>query len=68
MNKHKVAKLIYLTGQKSFGYTVKVNGFDGCLDLDVPTTRVGNSIVRALRNEALKRPDLFPPSKLDREV
>jgi hypothetical protein len=63
MTRQRIRKLIYLTGQRGTGYTVRVNAFDGCLDLDVPSTRVGNAIVRALRGVALARPDLFPPSR-----
>jgi hypothetical protein len=55
-------KLIYLTGSKLHGYTVITNGFDGCTNIYAPSVRVGNAVVRALREEAHKRPDLFPPS------
>jgi hypothetical protein len=66
ISKRAVARLIYLSGTRltDFGYTVRCSGFDGMTDLNVPTTRVGNAIVRALRTEALLRPDLFPPSKM----
>jgi hypothetical protein len=32
---------------------------------DVPSVRVGNAFVRALRDIAAKRPDLFPPSQIE---
>jgi len=63
MSKREITARISLTGIKPFGYSVKTSGFDGCLDIDVPTVKVGNAIVRALREEAAQRPDLFPPSK-----
>jgi hypothetical protein len=50
---------VYLTGIKPQGYVVKAGGFDGCDDIRVPSMRVGHAIVRALRAEAAKRPDLF---------
>ena len=64
MPKRKIASLICLTGTNILGsgYVVRTSGFDGCCDLDVPSTRVGNAIVRALREVAAQRPDLFPPS------
>lgn len=67
LNKRKLARLIYLTGTRNapfYSYTVQTSGFDGCFPLAVPSVRIGNAIVRALRTEAAKRPDLFPPSKL----
>lgn len=63
MTRQRIAKLIWLTSPGMRSYLVKVSGFDGCLDIDVPTTRVGNAIVRALRELAQTRPDLFPPSQ-----
>jgi len=67
MNKRQIAERIALTGSRygsnSFGgYTVKTSYYDGLLPFDVPSVRVGNAIVRALREVATKRPDLFPPS------
>jgi len=64
MNKRAIDRLICLTGTKSIGCQVRASGFDGAMDLEVSSTRVGNAIVRALREEAGKRPDLFPPVKL----
>jgi hypothetical protein len=40
--------------------TVRTGGYDQCPDIEVPSTRVGNAIVRALRQVAVERPDLFP--------
>ena len=62
MTRQRIARLICLTGQRPFGYTVMVNGYDGCRDLTVPSVRVGNAIVRALREAAQARPDRFPPT------
>lgn len=59
----RVAELIYLSGVRGTGYTVHCNGFDGMVDLSVPSTRVGNAIVRTLRAEAIASPDLFPVSR-----
>jgi hypothetical protein len=58
----QINRMIFLTGIKSCGYTVFTGGFDGLLPLEVPTVRVGNAIVRALREEAAKRPDFFTPA------
>lgn len=58
MTKRQIAQKIYLSGMKP-QYTVVTSYFDGCLSIPVPTTRVGNAIVRALREEAELRPDLF---------
>jgi hypothetical protein len=63
MTKRQINSLIYLIGCRIAGYVVVTNGYDGCLDLPVPSTHVGNAIVRALREQARLRPDLFPPSK-----
>lgn len=62
MDQNRLKKLIYLRGIQPCGYTVMTGGFDGTLPIDVPTVRVGNAFVRALREEAAKRPDLFPPT------
>jgi hypothetical protein len=63
MNKREIANLISLIGIRPTGYRVKCSGYDGMFDLEVPSVRVGNAIVRALRDLAAARPDLFPPSK-----
>lgn len=60
MTKRQLHGLIALTGIKPIGYIVRVSGFDGQADIPVASVRVGNAIVRALRAEALARPDLFP--------
>ena len=64
LSKREISRLICLTGTRPDGYMVRTSGFDGCIDLPVSTTRVGNAIVRALRQEAAQRPDLFPPSEV----
>ena len=70
MTRKRIAKLIYLSGLGLEGYlqgyAVRCNGFDGMIDLAVPSTRVGNAIVRALRATAAERPDLFPVSRWDK--
>ena len=62
--KRVMAKAIYLTGLKTSGYRIITSGYDGLQELDVPTARVGNAFVKALRDIATERPDLFPPSRL----
>ena len=62
--KRVMAKAIYLTGLKTSGYQIITSGYDGLQELDVPTARVGNAFVKALRDIATERPDLFPPSRL----
>lgn len=59
MTKRELQSRIFLSGQWG-SYTVRTGYFDGHLDIPVHTVRVGNAIVRALRAEAEKRPDLFP--------
>lgn len=67
LSKRKLQQLIYLTGCKPVGYTIITNGFDGCGYINVSTARVGNAIVRAMRDLASKSPDdYFPPSALER--
>jgi len=62
MTKRQLNSLIYLTGSRLTGYTVITHGFDGCLDLSVPSVMIGNTIVKALRTLAESKPDrLFPP-------
>jgi hypothetical protein len=63
LTKREISRLIWLTGTRPHGYMVRTSGFDGCTDLPVSTTRVGNAIVRVLRQAAAQRPDLFPPSQ-----
>lgn len=63
MNKREITSRIYLTGTKPGTYTAVLNGFDGNFDIQCNTARAGHAIVRALREEAVKRPDLFPVSK-----
>ena len=59
-----LAKAIYLSGIKPSGYWVILSGYDGCLNFLVPSTRVGNAIVKTLRILASERPDLFSPTQL----
>jgi hypothetical protein len=62
MTKRQLNSLIYLTGSRLTGYTVVTHGFDGCLDLAVPSVLIGNAIVKAPRTLAARKPDsLFPP-------
>jgi hypothetical protein len=68
MNKRQISERIALTGCRiDGGYTVKTSYYDGLLPFLVPSVRVGNAIVRALREVATKRPDLFPPSYQTKE-
>lgn len=60
LSKTKVKKLIFLYGIRSIGYTVHVSKYDGCCGISVPSVRVGNAIVRAMREIALAKPSGFP--------
>jgi hypothetical protein len=66
MSKRQIAKRIYVafefTGPYRTGaYEIRTGGFAG-LDSAIRVERAsaGHAIVRALRAEAAKRPDLFP--------
>lgn len=63
MTQRQIARLIYLRGDKRQGYAVETNAYDDCPMLRVPSVRVGNAIVRALREVATARPDLFRMSR-----
>jgi len=63
MNKREITQRIYLTGIKPTGYTIRTGRYAGLSDIEIGSTMVGNAIVRALREEAGKRPSLFPSSK-----
>jgi hypothetical protein len=62
LSKRQITRLIFVTGQKPFGYTVRLNGYNGCQDFNVSRIELGNAIVRTLREIALRKPDLFPLS------
>ncbi len=61
MSKAQIKKLIYLSGIRP-DYVVRTGFFDGQMAFPVATARVGHAIVRALRQEAEKRPDLLQVS------
>ena len=70
MTKRKLASIVYLSpsltnGRHLGGYTVRTGHFDGMCPFEVPSVLVGNAFVRALRDIAAKRPDLFPPSQIE---
>jgi hypothetical protein len=61
LSKREIARRIYLSGiGGQGGYTVRVSRLDGLQDIDCLSVVVGNAIVRALREVASKRPELFP--------
>ena len=63
INQRRIKNLIYLASGIGY-YRVITSGYDGCTEIYAPTTRVGNAIVRAIRELATSRPDLFPFSVL----
>jgi hypothetical protein len=70
MTKRKLAAIVYLSpsltnGRHLGGYTVRTGYFDGMCPFEVPSVLVGNAFVRALRDIAAKRPELFPPSRIE---
>ena len=70
MTKRKLASIVYLSpsltnGRHLGGYTVRTGYFDGMCPFEVPSVLVGNAFVRALRDIAAKRPELFPPSQIE---
>lgn len=62
ISKREITHLIFLSGQKSVGYRVHTGRLDGLDDIEVPTAATGNAIVRALRETALRHPELLPAS------
>ena len=68
MNKREITSRIRLTGIKPTGYTIRTSRFDGLPDIEVVSVATGNAIVRALREEASRRPGRFPASKQPRKL
>jgi hypothetical protein len=62
LTKSEITKLIFLSGLKATGFRVHTGRLDGLDDIDVPSLITGHLIVRALREVALRRPDLLPAS------
>lgn len=52
MTKSEIRRRIYLTGSKTGGYKVVHNMPGECIVCHVPSTKIGNCIVRALREMA----------------
>lgn len=54
MNKREIKKRIYMSGNRYTGYSVHHHMPDSWLYCQVSSTKIGNAIVRALRELAYK--------------
>lgn len=62
LSKREISHLIFLSGQRPTGYRIHTARLDGLDDIDTATAIVGFAIVKALREVAIRRPDLLPGS------
>jgi hypothetical protein len=55
-------RLIYVSGAKPCGYTLRLHGFDGMEDIPFNNYSVARRVCQTMREIAAGRPDWFPPS------
>jgi hypothetical protein len=61
-----IHRLIYVSGLKPCGYTLRLHGFDGMQDISFNKFSVASRVCETMRDVAAIRPDWFPPSIVEK--
>jgi hypothetical protein len=61
-----IQRLIYVSGLKPCGYTLRLHGFDGMENLPFNKYSVAHRVCLTMREIAAEHPDWFPPSMVEK--